>query len=123
MDIFHNYMNKDLKQQSGAIIEKFYYCPHHPKGTIIEFSIECNCRKPKEMLFQKAILDFSIDTSCSIVISNNFSDIIPAINNSINKCFLLNDNQTFNKSDISSSKIKIVNNWEEIIKYFKENIS
>ena len=56
MNAFHKFMNDDLKQKAGIIIEKFYHCPHHPDGDIKRYSKSCNCRKPGDELFQKAIL-------------------------------------------------------------------
>ena len=75
MNAFHKFMNNDLKKKAGIIIEKFYHCPHHPDGNIKQYSKSCNCRKPGDELFQKAISDFSIETNHSIVIGNNLSDI------------------------------------------------
>ena len=34
MNAFHKFMNNDLKQKAGIIIEKFYHCPSHPAGVI-----------------------------------------------------------------------------------------
>ena len=78
MNAFHKFMNNDLKKKAGIIIEKFYHCPHHPNGEIERYSKSCSCRKPGDELFQKAILDFSIETNQSIGIGNNVSEIIPA---------------------------------------------
>src|SRR2546430_1942449 len=34
LEIFHHELQKRLKR-NGAKIDKIYYCPHHPEGTII----------------------------------------------------------------------------------------
>ena len=115
MNAFHKFMNNDLKQKAGIIIEKFYHCPHHPDGNIKKYSKSCNCRKPGDKLFQKAILDFSIETNQSIVIGNNLSDIIPAINRGINEGFLLYNNDSNRPMENDWPNIMIVNNWMEII--------
>ena len=54
----------------------------------------------------------------SIVIGNNVTDIIPAINQGINKGFLLynNSNDQYPENDLSN--IIIVNNWFEIIEHY-----
>ncbi|MGL6014993.1 MAG: D-glycero-alpha-D-manno-heptose-1,7-bisphosphate 7-phosphatase, partial [Selenomonadaceae bacterium] len=39
----HDWMNEQL-QQWGAHIDAFYYCPHHPQGTVLEYTRSCNCR-------------------------------------------------------------------------------
>ena len=120
MNAFHKFMNNDLKQKAGIIIEKFYHCPHHPDGVLKQYSKSCKCRKPDDELFQNAISDFSIETNKSLVIGNNVSDIIPAINRGINKGFLLNNSNIPLKKDWS--KIIIVNNWMEIIENLNNRI-
>ena len=117
MNVFHAFRKSNLKQKAGIIIEKFYHCPHHIDGKIKQYRKKCNCRKPGDELFQKNILDFSIETNNSIVIGDNVSDIIPAINQGIKKGFLLyNEN---NKPQINSwSNINLVNNWKEIIDHY-----
>ena len=115
MNAFHKFMNNDLKQKAGIIIKKFYHCPHHPDGKIKQYSQICNCRKPGDELFKKAISDFSIETKHSIVVGNNLSDIIPAINRGVNKSFLLNTNNSNRPYENDWPNIKIVNNWIEII--------
>ena len=116
MDTFHTFMNKDLIEKTGIMIDKFYHCPHFPNGDIKQYSKSCNCRKPGDELFQKAILDFSIEPNQSIVIGNKVSDIIPAINQGINKGFLLQNNGNNEPLEDDWSNIIIVNNWSEIIK-------
>jgi D-glycero-D-manno-heptose 1,7-bisphosphate phosphatase len=53
----------------GARIDAFYYCPH-------DNGDQCDCRKPKPGLFQKAFRDFG-DASAenSLMIGDSISDI------------------------------------------------
>jgi D-glycero-D-manno-heptose 1,7-bisphosphate phosphatase len=43
----------------------YYYCPHHPEGTIPRFAHSCLCRKPKPGLLIQAAYDLHIDLECS----------------------------------------------------------
>lgn len=52
----------------GASVDKIYYCPHKPEDN-------CNCRKPKTGLFEKARQQFNIDFSRSWMIGDKSSDI------------------------------------------------
>ena len=64
-----------LLKASGAVIDGWYYCPHHPKGTVAEFAVQCRCRKPEPgMLFQAAD-DFQLDLGASYMIGDKGSDI------------------------------------------------
>lgn len=55
--------------EHGAQIDAFYYCPHDDGD-------QCDCRKPKPGLFQKAFRDFG-DASAenSLMIGDSISDI------------------------------------------------
>lgn len=53
-------LNEMLKEHN-AHIDAFYCCPHLANGTVKEFSVDCDCRKPKLGLFKKAIKDYDLD--------------------------------------------------------------
>lgn len=57
-------------KKRGIIINKIYFCPHHPKFTGI-----CNCRKPKNGLILKAKKQFKIDLKNSWLVGDKTSDI------------------------------------------------
>jgi D-glycero-D-manno-heptose 1,7-bisphosphate phosphatase len=59
----------------GAIIDRVYYCPHHPDGTVPGYGIACRCRKPDTGMVEQATLDFNLDLKRSFVIGDNASDI------------------------------------------------
>src|SRR5690242_3120785 len=40
-----------LLDSGKPVISGFYYCPHHPMGSIPSYAIECGCRKPMPGLF------------------------------------------------------------------------
>ena len=44
----------DLLAAGGAHIDAYYYCPHHPDGTVPEFARACDCRKPARGLVDRA---------------------------------------------------------------------
>lgn len=68
----------------GAYIDDIYYCPHHPdkgfEGEIPELKIECDCRKPKTGMLEKAAKEHNIDLSSSIMIGDSTLDIKMAEN-------------------------------------------
>lgn len=59
----------------GLKVDKYYYCPHHPEGTVKKYSITCKCRKPSPGLIFDAVKDFDIDISKSFLIGDKISDI------------------------------------------------
>lgn len=51
----------DMLKEKGAHIDAFYCCPHLPEGTVKEYAVECDCRKPKSGLFKRAVRDYDLD--------------------------------------------------------------
>lgn len=76
VEAFHLNMNKRLLEFSTEI-DAFYYCPHLPGGSIREYAIECECRKPGLLMFKKAVSECAIDTRNSYAVGDNMRDIIP----------------------------------------------
>lgn len=70
----HAWMNEALAAL-GAHIDAFYYCPHHLKGTVAEYKVECDCRKPKPGMIRKAMQDFGADPAASLLIGDKPSDL------------------------------------------------
>ena len=78
----------NLLMLEGACLDGFYYCPHHPKGSEKDYSIDCNCRKPKTGMIKQALQDFeNIDLEKSYVVGDKPLDIQLA-KNAGSKAFL-----------------------------------
>lgn len=71
--VLSDWMANSLSKQ-GISIEKVYYCPHHPEASNHNYGFDCNCRKPKLGLFEKAIKEFNIDLSKSYAIGDKLRD-------------------------------------------------
>jgi D,D-heptose 1,7-bisphosphate phosphatase len=59
----------------GAHIDGFYFCPHHPAGSISAYTMACNCRKPAPGLFEEVARDWPIDRAKSFMIGDTDTDI------------------------------------------------
>ena len=68
-------INNNLNSQLDNLINKFYFCPHHPNADLIEFRKICDCRKPSSGMILKAKDDFNIDLKNSWMIGDMPSDI------------------------------------------------
>lgn len=64
-----------LLAEKGEKIDKWYYCPHHPKGKVAEYAVECSCRKPAPGMILEAVKDLNIDVKGSFIIGDKLSDI------------------------------------------------
>jgi len=73
VEAFHAHMNAALGQ-GGAHIDDFYYCPYHPQGTVAEFAIEHEDRKPGAGMIRRAMRDWNICAEGSFLIGDKSSD-------------------------------------------------
>jgi D-glycero-D-manno-heptose 1,7-bisphosphate phosphatase len=59
----------------GIRIAAVYHCPHHPQGTVAQFTRSCDCRKPAPGMILRAIRELGIDPAASILIGDSERDI------------------------------------------------
>jgi len=74
VDRFHRALSESLAT-SGAHIDGYYACPHHPEGTVPEFALTCDCRKPEPGLLHRAQQELDIDLASSYVVGDSARDI------------------------------------------------
>jgi D-glycero-D-manno-heptose 1,7-bisphosphate phosphatase len=70
----HSMMTQSIGKQGGRI-DGIYFCPHYPKGSVQEYSVECDCRKPGTGLVKQACENFEIDLSRSYMIGDHYTDM------------------------------------------------
>ena len=70
----HQKINEELNK-AGAHIDDFFYCPHHPEGIVDNYSVDCECRKPKPGLIEEACRKYDIDKSKSLMIGDMPRDV------------------------------------------------
>ena len=57
-------------------LDALYYCPHHPNATLVEYRLNCECRKPKPGLLIQAAKEHQIDLENSFMIGDRITDNI-----------------------------------------------
>jgi D-glycero-D-manno-heptose 1,7-bisphosphate phosphatase len=72
--LLHAEMESSLRQR-GARLDAIYYCPHHPDFGVPPYRQDCNCRKPKPGLIDKASRDLSLDLKECYVIGDRIRDV------------------------------------------------
>lgn len=65
---FNNELIRQLAEEK-IVIKKIYICPHYP-----DITGDCNCRKPKIGLAERAAKDFGIDLKESYFVGDKDSD-------------------------------------------------
>ncbi|MSO46135.1 MAG: HAD family hydrolase [Acidobacteria bacterium] len=66
---------RDLLASGGARLDGYYYCPHHPDGTVGEYATACDCRKPGGGLVRRAASDLGLDPARSYCIGDSWADV------------------------------------------------
>ena len=70
----HAEMSRRLEAE-GVHILAYYYCPHHPEGTVEAYKRACDCRKPNPGMLTKAIEEWNVDVDGSFLVGDKPSDI------------------------------------------------
>lgn len=65
-----------IKQTAnGAVIDAFYYCPFHPKGTAKGYKKDHPTRKPRPGMLLQAAEDLGLDPQASWMIGDELADV------------------------------------------------
>lgn len=65
---------RKLKEE-GVVLDKEYYCFHHPFAEVEEYRGKCECRKPGIKFFKDAENEFNIDLAKSYMIGDSVNDV------------------------------------------------
>jgi D-glycero-D-manno-heptose 1,7-bisphosphate phosphatase len=101
-ELLTEWMVGQFLDQKIEILE-VYHCPHHP-----DFSLNCNCRKPKPGMFLKAEKDFNINLSESIMVGDKDSDICAAISAGIRENYLVKSGHPIIKNSFNVPILKSI---------------
>ena len=79
----HNKL-ETLLGRAHAFVDRIYWCPHHPEkgfpGERAELKIECECRKPKIGMIERAARELNLDLSKSWMVGDTTTDVQTARN-------------------------------------------
>jgi D-glycero-D-manno-heptose 1,7-bisphosphate phosphatase len=84
----HDRLRQDLETAS-AKLDAIYYCAHHPSVGEPPYRFDCDCRKPKTGLIDRAAADFEIDLERSWMVGDRYGDIELARNAGLHAAFVL----------------------------------
>ena len=70
----HQYIDQRL-HAGGARVDGYYYCPHHPEGTIEALRQDCECRKPRPGQLLQAASELDLDLEQSFMVGDRWKDI------------------------------------------------
>lgn len=65
----------ELFTPMSAQLVGFYYCPHHPDGSVSAFAIECECRKPGAGMILRAAEELGVDPASCWMVGDTLDDV------------------------------------------------
>lgn len=75
VDALHAYILDELIP-FGAVIDGFYFCPHHPQAGAGIYRTDCDCRKGKPGMLLQAAADWGIDLARSFMVGDKDADLL-----------------------------------------------
>lgn len=75
VDAVNRRINELVKKQSGAMIDRFYYCPYHPQGTVESYKREHPWRKPQPGMLLQAAMDMNLDLRHCWMVGDQARDV------------------------------------------------
>ncbi|MCZ2341017.1 MAG: HAD family hydrolase [Bacteroidales bacterium] len=64
-----------LLAESRAIVDGYFFCPHHPQGIVEPYAQVCRCRKPEPGMLLTAAQEQNLDLERSWMIGDKVSDL------------------------------------------------
>ena len=73
----------------GVKLDGVYHCPHHPKGSVPELAIDCDCRKPEPGMLLQAARELGLSLTDSLLVGDKPSDIEAARAAGVGRAYLV----------------------------------
>lgn len=83
----HQQLRTELEAH-GAKLDAVYFCAHHPSVGEPPYRLDCDCRKPKPGLIQRAATELRIDLERSWMVGDRYSDVELAHNAGVRSAFV-----------------------------------
>jgi D-glycero-D-manno-heptose 1,7-bisphosphate phosphatase len=64
-----------LLEPHGIDIDGYYFCPHHPDGSLASYALDCDCRKPQPGLLHEAATEHGIELAGSWMVGDILNDV------------------------------------------------
>jgi D-glycero-D-manno-heptose 1,7-bisphosphate phosphatase len=61
--------------RAGAVVDAWYYCPHHPESVVPSLAAPCDCRKPGTAMPRRAEVELGLDLVRSWAIGDHWRDV------------------------------------------------
>lgn len=66
---------QELLRKYEVSIDAFFFCPHHPQGSVSPYNFRCACRKPEPGLILQAARQYDISLADSWMVGDILHDV------------------------------------------------
>lgn len=80
---------RERLEAEGIHLDAVEYCPHLPDAPVERYRLQCDCRKPRPGMLNRAIRALDIDARASFLVGDRLSDIEAGRAAGIGRCFLV----------------------------------
>lgn len=80
---------RERLEAEGIRLDAVEYCPHLPDAPVERYRLDCDCRKPKPGMLNRAIRALEIDVGASFLAGDRLSDVEAGRAAGIGQCFLV----------------------------------
>ncbi len=74
LDRMHDHLQTHLTA-SGAALDRIYFCPHLPEGSVAEYAVDCACRKPRPGMLLQAARELDLELGRSWFVGDILDDV------------------------------------------------
>ena len=68
-------VERQLREEAGAWLDGFYFCPHHPEGVVEPYAGVCDCRKPGIGMLEQAVRELGLSLEGSFMVGDKRIDV------------------------------------------------
>lgn len=86
---------------AGVRLSAVEYCPHLADAQLAEYRLDCDCRKPRPGMLQRAAAALDIDLPSSILVGDRASDIQAGRSAGVGRCWLVRSGASLSQADIA----------------------
>lgn len=73
--VVHERLRALIDRATGGRLDAVYHCPHHPKEGPPGLRLDCECRKPRPGMIERACREHPVDRPRSYMVGDKISDV------------------------------------------------
>jgi len=74
LDSVHHELSARLAN-GGAVIDRYYHCPHLADAPVERYRLACRCRKPAPGMIEQACRELDLDPAASFMVGDRWLDV------------------------------------------------